>query len=1613
MTTQKESDKENKSKNKPNAANNDYQNHPVVVGIGASAGGLNALEEFFKNMPPDTDFVFVVIQHLDPEHKSMLPDILQRSTNMEVVQVEDHMPIEKNTIFVIPPGNDIEIEGDYLQLTAHKTPRGVPLPIDHFFRSLKDWNHERAIGIILSGSGSDGSLGLREIKAENGMIMTQDHSTAGHRGMPDSAIRTGLVDYVLPPGEMPERLIEFVTKSLNKPDKDKGFDGDENKELVNEIFRILRDQSRHDFSEYKYSTIFRRIERRITVNSLNNLQEYVDLLKENPDEVDSLFKEVLIGVTNFFRDKEAYKRLEKLLSKLMDEKKDKTFRVWVAGCSTGEEAYSLAMIINQLISEKNKGVQLQVFASDIDERALEIARAGKYPPNIEADVPKEYLKRYFIKQGNFYQIDKNIRDMVVFANHSVTKDPPYSRLDLMSCRNLLIYLQNSVQEKAIRIFHYALNKDGYLFLGNSESLGKNRDMFSPVDKKWKIFKKEEARGNRKFNWDYQSRHAPAQLRNNENKNEKNDGISLKEFARETILKKFSNPLIIINKEGNILYSEGPAKTYFGFVEGEPSNNIVSAACEELKVPLANGIRKINIEKKELTYENVRIKGDGDDEVVKLSITPIKQPASLSNLFLVYIEPVKILKLRKGKNEKIFDDGDAKDEYVRNVEQELTETRGYLQSVVEELETSNEELKSVNEEAQSTNEELQSTNEELESSKEELQSLNEELETSNAELQRKVMELSKANNDISNFLTSTKIGTIFLDRKMNIQRFTPAVTNIIELLESDIGRPLENFVNKLKYDNLIDDAKNVLNTLVPKETEVNLSGNQYFWMRILPYRTMDDKIEGVVVTFTDITEYKKMQELSELSQYKYKMLFRSMTSGVTVQELIYENGKAVDARVVEANDSYFKHTGVEKEKVIGKRIKEVFPNFSKKLFRSLVKVVENGKSFQTASYVPQFKRHFKISAYKFDDNKYVAIFDDVTSEVEANERVKKSEEKFKGLFTSISLGLSINKLVIKKKKAKTIFIDVNPTMERILGEKSAKINSQPLDKFAPLSNDGLEQKITDAVAAGNDHKTEIFHKEKDKYFHLSALPLQGDQFVMILQDVTDEKKVQLAKQHLAAIVESSQDAVYSVSLDAKIQTWNKGAERFYGYEANEIIGKDVSVLSAKLSHDKHQELINKVKEGTTITSIEFEQVRKNGEKFPVYLTKSPILNENGKIIAISDIVKDISDLKERELQLIREKEKSEKAGRLKTVFLQNVSHEIRTPMNSIIGFTDLLKKRIKDEQNRQFALTIEQSANQLLRLIDDILDISRIEADEIPLEKVAFNLNELMKDLKNQFVGVKESSGKNDIDIQLELPDTRKSGMLFTDRYRLEQVLNNLLSNAVKYTKKGRVVFGYERKKNDLRFYVKDTGVGIMKEHLEKVFTRFERATHKNDKVLRGTGLGLSISKGLVEKLGGKIWAESNPDKGSVFYFTIPDQNIPSEEIELSKGLVNKEVPDLKGKTIMIAEDDEFSLQMMQFMFNPTNVKLVVAKDGNEAVKIFAENEPDLVFLDIRLPGKTGYEILEEIRKINKKVKVIAQTAYAMPEDKRKSQEAGFDAHLAKPLSSDVLYSTINKLLNNK
>jgi two-component system CheB/CheR fusion protein len=832
-----------------------------IIGIGTSAGGLEALEHFLSHVPKNSGMAFVIVQHLDPTRKGIMPELLQRNTGMKVIQVKDRTLVLPNCVYVIPPNKDMSILHGVLHLLEPTTPRGLRLPIDFFLRSLAQDRQEHSIGVILSGMGSDGTLGLRAIKEKGGVVLVQDPATAKFAGMPRSAIDSGLADIVAPVDDLPGRIIAYLKRTPVRHTPEEAME-DKTQSALEKAIILLRTHSGHDFSLYKKNTFYRRIERRMGIHQIVKIGDYVRYLQENSQELDLLFKELLIGVTSFFRDAAAWEELRnKIIPALIASRANgHVLRAWVPGCSTGEEAYSLAMVFKEAMDKlkPRKKITLQVFATDLDKDAIAKARTGVYPENISADVSPKQMSRFFTKEDSGCRVTSEIRQMVTFAPQSLIMDPPFTKLDILSCRNLLIYLAPEMQKKLIPLFHYSLSPGGVLFLGSAETVGTFNDLFAPLNNKLRIFRRLTS-SMRSEPIDFPSSFAPPLPDGTEPRPTNKPQVSLQTLADQLVLERFAPPSVLVNDKGNILYVSGRTGKYLEPAAGKANWNIFAMAREGLRYEISAAFHKALEQDAPVVVRGLKIGTNGGKQFVDISVQRLEQPESLKGLvMIVFTDVAAPLEIKPSTNSAKVGKIPTRSPRQEELERKYHQARLEAQTVREEMQTAQEELRSTNEEQQSTNEELQSTNEELTTSKEEMQSLNEELQSVNAELQSKLDELLRSNNDMKNLLNSTDIATLFLDPQLNVRRFTTQATKIIKLIPGDIGRPITDLASDLLYPELPGDAQEVLRKLGFAEKPVNARDGRWFTVRIMPYRTLDDRIDGVVITFADITAAKTLE-----------------------------------------------------------------------------------------------------------------------------------------------------------------------------------------------------------------------------------------------------------------------------------------------------------------------------------------------------------------------------------------------------------------------------------------------------------------------------------------------------------------------------------------------------------------------------------------------------------------------------------------------------------------------------------------------------------------------------------------------------------------------------------
>ena len=997
----------------------------MIVGIGASAGGLEAFKSFFANTPPDTGMAFVLVQHLSPDHKSMLCELLGKETTMSVVEAADGAQVKANGVFVIPPDSTLTIEGGRLKVARPAPPRDRRRPIDTFFQSLAQDQGENAIAVILAGTGSDGSLGLATIKDHGGLTLAQaEFDSHAMAGMPQSATLTGQVDEVLAVEAMPARLIAYkrhLASVIARKDGN-GVHQDAGSHLST-IMTALRSRTGHDFSEYKEKTLGRRLQRRMQVLHLDTPDDYIEHYRRRPEELDLLFRELLIGVTEFFRDPAAFDALASTVLKDLVAGKgaDDDIRVWAPGCSTGQEAYTIAILLREAMNGQRARPKVQIFGTDIDDQAIAVARAGKYRRPV-AGLSPERAERWFTEEGGNLCVVSEIRDMCVFSTHSVIKNPPFSKLDLISCRNLLIYLDPDMQDRVIRTFHYALKPKGRLFLGSSESVTRATTLFGVEDKKHRIFERREvdrptlpdlATGGRGL--EKLPHHDPAPTRIDDRLDK----------STRRVTEKYNPPHVAIDGSDRIVRFSGPGMSqYVELSPGAPSYSLFEILRKALRPAVRELLREARASNGAVQHENLPFRLGGHARLITLTAEPLDGRGADAGFFVLVFQDVGASASGAPTPQTDKESSDA----FKALEQDLRTTRAQLQSTIDELETANEELKSSNEEYQSVNEELQSSNEEMETSKEEMQSINEEIQTINAEMNSKNEQLTHLNSDLKNLLESTEIATLFLDGDLRVKSFTPGITDIFHVRDSDIGRPIAEVVNLLDYADLQTDARTVLRKLTLVERQVVLHDTKTtFTLRIRPYRTIDNVIDGVVMTFVDMTERQASQETLRASEARFRMLFEFIDEGFcTLEKVETRPGEPSDFRYLSANAGFERQTGVGG--VVGKTIREAFPDEPQAWFDTYDAVMATGEPIRFERDLASQGRTLELYAFRFEDEailKVGVIFLDVSQRKSHEEQqkllLKEMDHRVKNLFAIVGgiVALGARSAATPKELAQTV------------------------------------------------------------------------------------------------------------------------------------------------------------------------------------------------------------------------------------------------------------------------------------------------------------------------------------------------------------------------------------------------------------------------------------------------------------------------------------------------------------------------------------------------------------------------------------------------------------------
>lgn len=1440
--------------------NNASKKDLIVVGIGASAGGIKALQEFFETMPPNSGMAFVVILHLSPEHESTLSEIIQARTAMQVSLVEGSLSVEPNCVYVISPNAQLEMVDGVIRSTEATGERGTRVAIDIFYRTLADAYRNSAICIVMSGTGTDGTLGLKAIKEANGFAIVQDPSDATYDSMPRSAISTGIVDWILPVRQMPERLIQFRDSShllhLTNEDSDSKIalkiQADKS---LRDILTVLRVRTGHDFSNYKTPTLVRRIARHLQIYNLPDIPSYLEFLREKPDEIHFLIKNLLINVTNFFRDQEAWNKLEKdILPGLFANKMiDDTLRVWSCGCASGEEAYSLAMLLIEYSETLRDPPKIQIFATDVDDDAIGEAREHRYPQSIEADVSPARLKRFFVKEGKYYRVKKELREMILFASHNVLRDPPFSRLDLIVCRNLLIYLNRETQERVLEVFHFALARQGYLFLGSSETAEAVPALFSAVDKKQRIYARRRTTFSQPSapplmpvagRWEAKS--LPPILKHRERS-------TMLDELHFKLLESLAPPSILVNQDFDIQYMSETAGRFLHFKSGEPSNNLLRMINTELLPDLRAALFSVQRERKSAHFQNIRATIDGSETNVTIIIRPVDLEGETTDYLLVIFDdndkPVFRTEPKIEKPVRLLNKDTETEAFVARLEDELILTKEILRATIEQHEVSVEELKASNEELQAINEELRSTTEELETSKEELQSVNEELTTVNQEHRDKIEETMRVISDLQNLMSSTDIATIFLDRQLCIKRFTPPVRRLFNISEFDTGRPLDHFTHKLDYKNLSKDAVQVLKKLAPIEREVRDDENRTFLARLLPYRTIDERIEGVVLNFVDITERKKAEETK---CFLGSIVESSDDSIVTVN---------FDGTITSWNKASELLYGYSAREAVGKPLSmlSLSSNLQTVLDRidnvKLSRRVEVFDSVRVRKDGHEMNLEIVFSPVNDAAGKVIGvsvIARDVTARRIAVDALSLSESRLQKAISIETVGISFFTIDGTITDANNAFLRMSGyTLEEIRAGTAHWEHITP-----PEFMEAALKARNELIARGEYTPYEKQFKKPDgaiRWGLFAGKCLNDTDCVEFVVDITESKRAEEEKHRLELrlrqMMESVSDyAIIFTDRKGSVTSWNTGAEKIFGWTEKEVIGSSADIIFTP--EDRAHGVPDKERlTALTVGRAEDERfhLHKNGTRFYVSGVMTPLRDDDeleGFVkICRDETAKIVAEQTAQEKAMLRRLVSAQEDERRRIA--RDIHDHFGQQMTALRLQLDALKKASGSGSGlSKYVEDAEETAAALDASIDFIAwELRPASLDDLGLRATLAN-----------FVG--EWSKHSGIAAEFHatgLGRTRLEYEIETNLYRIAQ---EALNNIIKHAGAEKVSVLLEKSRSKVSLIVEDDGVGF----------------NPANKMTRRKGIGLV---GMIERAkicGGTLEIESAKGKGTTVFARVPLQN---------------------------------------------------------------------------------------------------------------------------------------------
>jgi PAS domain S-box-containing protein len=1448
----------------------------AVVAVGASAGGLEAFSELLRAIPNNTGMAFVFIQHLDPKHHSMLSELLGKASNMPVLEATNRTAVKPNHVYVIPPNVNMGIEKHRLHLTPRSASPGLHTPIDFFMRSLAEERNSRSIGVVLSGTASDGTRGLAAIKAEGGITFAQDEKSAKYPGMPYSAVASGCVDFILPPDKIARELVRISghpylgSKSgtgrapVAKPRR--------SEDTVERVLALLRREGGINFSLYKPGTVQRRTLRRMAIHRIDHVRDYAKFLEKHPKEIEALSQDLLIPVTSFFRDLEAFESLKsKVLPAILRSKSGKeSIRIWAPGCSTGEETYSLAIILLEFLGDGMSSYQIRLFGTDVNERGIERARAGIYEERIAQEVSPERLRRFFTKVDEGYRVSKGVRDLCVFAKQNLAEDPPFSRMNLVACRNLLIYLGPELQRKVVPILHYALRPSGFLFLGNAESVAGFSELFSAVDEKHKIFVKKAVGG--KLHYDFAAKRYPRETEVTDRVAEKSEStlrVDNQHEADRVVLRTYAPPGVVINENLEILQFRGAIGPYV-----EPA--LLKIAKRELVAELRTAVSLAKKTHTAIKRKSVEFRRNGQLRSVNISIEPLGS-SSENHQYLILFERTlpsapasgKVAAKSRGRG------GTTRKEIVQ-LRRKLAEAEEHLRSFVESKEASDEEYQSANEEILSANEELQSTNEELETSKEELQSTNEELNTVNDELHNRNIELDRANSDLNNVVASTTLPVVMVDRGLRIRRLTTASAKVLKIVPSDIGRPIMDIRWGVNVSNLDEMITGVIETLNPKELEVQDKEKHWYSLQIRPYRTTDDKIDGAVIVLSDIDEAKQASERVKKSEMFLEEILATVREPLVVLKQ--------DLSVIYVNPAFLKTFQVNMEETRGKRLYSLGnEQWNIPKLRALLDEVLSRDTpvvdFEVEHDFPSLGRKtMLLNARKIDDGHrneptMLLAIEDVTGRKDADAALRESEGRYRALFDLGPVG-------VYSCDSSGLIRDFNRRAVELWGRRPqlGDNNEHWCGSFKMHSPDGvllshgdcpMAEVLSGKIPEARDAEVQIERPDGSRITVIVNIrPLKNEQGEILgaincFVDITERKQAEELRSRLAAIVESSDDAMVSKKLDGTITTWNAAAERLFGYTSAEAVGKNITLIVPPDLLTEETTILQRLRRDERIDHFETVRRRKDGAMVDVSLTISPLKDSSGQVVGASKVARDITERKAVQRALQEAHDRLESLVEERTASVRQLSFRLLS---------------VQDEEHRSISRELHDSVGQQLAGIK--MDVDRLRQPESAdkqtemLSKLSESVEKCMSEIRTisyllhpplidelgfsaaaewYAEGFSERSG---IKVNLELSN-QSQRLPRAVELPLFRILQASLSNVHRHAKSPTVDVRFAVTHGKARLEVKDYGKGI-----DPVLLRQLKQSGG------GAGVGLAGMRERLRELDGSLEIESDAN-GTLIRAVVP------------------------------------------------------------------------------------------------------------------------------------------------